>query len=141
MWALSASCRIDLDRIAGSKRRPAAEIRQDTDLTGEGGEKFDGSWFLCRMELARMKQSEPNHGLATHPPHKPLAAHVRRSPPRTSLRCSMNPLPQQPITKPESGGGLFLLRRRTPLPRRSVAYFSSGAHTKWVAWRILAELV
>jgi hypothetical protein len=41
----------------------------------------------------------------------------------------MNPLPEQPITEPESGGGLLLLRRRTPLPRRSVAYFCSGAHT------------
>jgi hypothetical protein len=30
--------------------------------------------------------------------------------------------------KPKSGGGLLLLRRKTPLPRRSVAYFYSGAH-------------
>jgi hypothetical protein len=34
--------------------------------------------------------------------------------------------------KPKSGGGLLLLRRKTPLPRRSVAYFYSGAH-KWGA--------
>ena len=28
-----------------------------------------------------------------------------------------------------SGGGLILLRRKTPLPRRSVVYFCAGAHT------------
>ena len=36
------------------------------------------------------------------------------------------------LTKPSSGGrptGLLLLRRKTPLARRSVAYFCSGAHT------------
>jgi hypothetical protein len=32
--------------------------------------------------------------------------------------------------KPKSGGGLLLLRRKTPLPRRSVAYFYSGAHKR-----------
>jgi hypothetical protein len=31
--------------------------------------------------------------------------------------------------KPESGGGLLLLRHVTPLTRRHVAYFCSGAHT------------
>jgi hypothetical protein len=36
-----------------------------------------------------------------------------------------------PLMKPKSGGGLLLLRRKTPLPRRSVAYFYSGAH-RWV---------
>jgi hypothetical protein len=34
-----------------------------------------------------------------------------------------------PLTKPISDGGLLLLRRKTPLSRRSVAYFYSGAHT------------
>jgi hypothetical protein len=29
-----------------------------------------------------------------------------------------------------SGGGLILLRRKTPLPRRSVVYFCSGAHIR-----------
>jgi hypothetical protein len=33
-----------------------------------------------------------------------------------------------PLTKPRSRGGLLLLRRKAPLPRRSVAYFYSGAH-------------
>jgi len=38
-------------------------------------------------------------------------------------------LPQrQGSEKPRSGGGLLLLRRTTPLPRRSVVYFCSGAH-------------
>jgi hypothetical protein len=32
--------------------------------------------------------------------------------------------------KSRSGGGLLLLRRKTPLTRRSVAYFHSGAHTR-----------
>jgi len=32
------------------------------------------------------------------------------------------------LTKPRSGGGLLLLRRKAPLKRRSVAYFCSGAH-------------
>jgi hypothetical protein len=42
------------------------------------------------------------------------------------LRCSRNQL-----TKPKSGG-LLLLRRNTPLTRRAVAYFYSGAHTQTV---------
>jgi hypothetical protein len=32
--------------------------------------------------------------------------------------------------KSRSGGGLLLLRRKTPLTRRSVAYFHSGAHIR-----------
>jgi hypothetical protein len=36
----------------------------------------------------------------------------------------------QMLTKPSSGGGLLLLRRNTPLTRRTVAYFCSGAHTR-----------
>ncbi len=40
-------------------------------------------------------------------------------------------LPQwQVFAKPRSGGGLHLLRRRTPLTRRSVVYFCSGAHSR-----------
>jgi hypothetical protein len=35
-----------------------------------------------------------------------------------------------PFTKPRSGGGLLLLRRKAPLSRRSVAYFCSGAHNR-----------
>ena len=35
---------------------------------------------------------------------------------------------RQLLTKPRSGGGLLLLRRKAPLARRSVAYFCSGAH-------------
>jgi predicted transcriptional regulator len=31
--------------------------------------------------------------------------------------------------EPECGGGLLLLRHVTPLPRRDVVYFYSGAHT------------
>ena len=34
--------------------------------------------------------------------------------------------------KQRSGGGLLLLRRKTPLPRRSVVYFCSGAHRRVV---------
>jgi putative transposase len=37
-----------------------------------------------------------------------------------------------PLTKPRSRGGLLLLRRKAPLPRRSVAYFYSGAHSRSV---------
>ena len=38
-------------------------------------------------------------------------------------------LPQRQMSaKPRSGGCLLLLRRRTPLTRRSVVYFCSGAH-------------
>jgi hypothetical protein len=32
--------------------------------------------------------------------------------------------------KPECGGGLLLLRHVTPLSRRHVVYFCSGAHTQ-----------
>jgi hypothetical protein len=32
--------------------------------------------------------------------------------------------------KPESGGGLFLLRHVTPLARRHVVYFCSGAYNE-----------
>jgi len=39
----------------------------------------------------------------------------------------MSYLLQQQLTKPGSGG-LLLLRRRTPLPRRTVTYFCSGAY-------------
>jgi putative transposase len=39
-----------------------------------------------------------------------------------------------PLTKPRSGGGLLFLRRKTPLPRRSVAYFYSGAHKPGSPW-------
>jgi hypothetical protein len=35
---------------------------------------------------------------------------------------------RQQLTKTRSGGGKLLLRRKTPLKRRSVAYFHSGAH-------------
>ncbi len=35
----------------------------------------------------------------------------------------------QRLTKPRSGGGLLLPRRKPPLTRRSVAYFCSGEHT------------
>ena len=34
----------------------------------------------------------------------------------------------QRLTKPRSGGGLLLPRRKPPLTRRSVAYFCSGEH-------------
>jgi hypothetical protein len=38
-------------------------------------------------------------------------------------------LPQwQMLVKPRSGGGLLLLRRKTPFPQCSVVYFCSGAH-------------
>jgi type I restriction enzyme R subunit len=37
------------------------------------------------------------------------------------------------LTEPSSGDGLLLLRRKAPLSRRSVAYFCSGAHTKFKA--------
>src|ERR1039458_626772 len=36
---------------------------------------------------------------------------------------------RQQLTKIRSGGGKLLLRRKTPLTRRSVAYFHSGAHS------------
>jgi hypothetical protein len=43
----------------------------------------------------------------------------------------MNPVAKATwFTKPVSGGGLLLLRRKAPLKRRSVAYFCSGAHNK-----------
>jgi hypothetical protein len=41
----------------------------------------------------------------------------------------MNHPTRAKLTKPRSGDVLLLLRRKTPLTRRSVAYFCSGAHT------------
>jgi hypothetical protein len=35
--------------------------------------------------------------------------------------------------EPECGSGLLLLRHVTPLPRRDVVYFYSGAHTGGVS--------
>jgi AraC family transcriptional regulator of adaptative response / DNA-3-methyladenine glycosylase II len=41
----------------------------------------------------------------------------------------MNSAVPQQLMKPESGGGLLLLRRSTPLTRRHTIYFCSGAYT------------
>ncbi len=77
----------------------------------------------------------------SYPRLVPLAEHVRKSPPRTSLRCSTNHVAYATqLKKPRSGGGLLLLRRKAPLTRRSVAYFCSGAHTittRQFAWLLL----
>src|ERR1035441_4136846 len=40
----------------------------------------------------------------------------------------MNAAVPQQLMKPESGGGLLLLRRITPLTRRHTVYFCSGAY-------------
>src|SRR5215469_5613572 len=48
--------------------------------------------------------------------------HLNRSEP-----CS-SPLKLPLSVEPKCGGGLLLLRHITPLPRRDVVYFCSGAH-------------
>ena len=45
----------------------------------------------------------------------------------------MNAARPQQLMKPESGGGLLLLRRSTPLARRNTVYFCFGAYKR--TWR------
>jgi hypothetical protein len=42
----------------------------------------------------------------------------------------MNSAVPQQLMKPESGGGLLLLRRITPLTRHHTVYFCSGAYSR-----------
>ena len=43
--------------------------------------------------------------------------------------------------KPECGGGLLLLRHVTPLARRYVVYFCSGAHTPALAREFFNDVI